>query len=437
MCFTGEAQARGNACGFSNSLFCTGSGKSVDISSAGLVRAKTLLGLEEDNDHSNFQGFQHPTNVYTANKQLGWKNLSHLEMKGGMKNSRIMDHATSVPRLSKTGMVGSELMNEVNPNLLQSEIQNSDPKPPPIKFHTAGGRSLSVSSEALKRARSLLGDPDLGTFLNGGDAVDSAFSVFQDSRFNDASSNKEKDFYSAFTHPGAAKSKHISKTFISPLKSTLNQVKSTFNSENITSGSNLIKKFDAVEDDSIRGFNSNTSYIQKPLGNSPHEPGTAVDNSLANGIGSRINPLARSSREPLVDISNTYGPALTNNRQANSKKKRLRRRTSISPFKRPRSSKFTTPLNRNVSFVPSGKFSNAFELTCFFSPLVIKIYFPHSRFMFPSGLSTSSSENFCLRRTVSTRYPFQIRRTYIKEYFGVPSLDKRMVCGLLIPLFTF
>ncbi|KAE8707280.1 hypothetical protein F3Y22_tig00110384pilonHSYRG00247 [Hibiscus syriacus] len=36
------------------------------------------------------------------------------------------------------------------------------PKPPPIKFHNVGGRSLSDSSEALKRTRSLLGETELG-----------------------------------------------------------------------------------------------------------------------------------------------------------------------------------------------------------------------------------------------------------------------------------
>lgn len=116
------------------------------------------------------------------------------------------------------------MVKEVDTDLLQSEAQYSAPKPPPFKFHTAGGRSFSVSSEALKRARSLLGDPDIGAFLNEGDAFDMGFSVFEDIIFDEASSNKENSFYTAFTHPEASKCKHISKTFISPLKLSANHV---------------------------------------------------------------------------------------------------------------------------------------------------------------------------------------------------------------------
>ena len=82
----------------------------------------------------------------------------------------------------------------------------------------------------MERARSLHGDPeDIGTFLNEGDAVDQGLSVFEDGRFGDASSNKENDFYSAFTHAIASKIKPISRTFISPLKSSANHVQSSIN----------------------------------------------------------------------------------------------------------------------------------------------------------------------------------------------------------------
>ncbi|KAE9608508.1 hypothetical protein Lalb_Chr08g0236481 [Lupinus albus] len=46
-----------------------------------------------------------------------------------------------------------------------------------IKFHTACGRSISISNYALQRARSLLGEPHLGDFFDGGDVSDSIFSL--------------------------------------------------------------------------------------------------------------------------------------------------------------------------------------------------------------------------------------------------------------------
>ncbi|KAF1874236.1 hypothetical protein Lal_00030269 [Lupinus albus] len=51
----------------------------------------------------------------------------------------------------------------------------SSGKQPPIKFHTAGGKSISVSNDALQCARSLLGDPDLRDFFDGGDVVTRSF----------------------------------------------------------------------------------------------------------------------------------------------------------------------------------------------------------------------------------------------------------------------
>ncbi|XP_048225875.1 protein BREAST CANCER SUSCEPTIBILITY 2 homolog B isoform X1 [Ricinus communis] len=393
----GETHARENAHGFTHSLFCTGSGKSVNVSSAGLVRAKTLLGLENSNGISCSEGFQHPRKSTNAPEQNVWPNLSHSTMNKGMENSAM--HDVTVPRsslISKTSLNGHELSNVVNPNLLQSEVHNSITKPPSIKFHTAGGRSLSVSSDALKRAKSLLGDPDLGNFLNEEDVVDPALSVFNENRLNDTSSTKETDFRSTFTYPGIAKSKYISKVFISPLKSSSHQVQSSFNSENAISGVSLIKKFDAVDDKRFLGLNGTLSSMQKPLCNGPCEPDAVEDNSLAHGIGSRINLLARSSSGPLVDISNTIGSCYTNHRHDNSEKKRVGRRSSTSPFKRPRSCKFTTPLNRNYAYAPS-------------------------------GLSASSSENSGFRHSISTRYPYQGSRMYIKDYFRVPSFDKSML----------
>ncbi|KAG8647794.1 hypothetical protein MANES_09G111200v8 [Manihot esculenta] len=388
---SGETHSTDNDCGFNNSLFCTGSGKSVNVSSAGLFRAKALLGLENNNDVSISQVFQHPRKSSNSNatEEHEWQGLSHLRMKESTKNSSM----ESVPRpslISKASSIGSKLSNVVNQNLLQPELHNSISKPPPIKFHTAGGRSLSVSSDALERAKSLLGDPDFGALLNEEDVVDPALSVYKESRFNDASSTKETDFR-AFTYPGTAKSKQISKIFTSPMRLSTKHIQSSLNSENIVSGISLIKKFDAVDDDKFYRLDNTSPFPQRPLSNGSSKTDMVEDKSLEICDVSRINQNVRSSRGPLVDISNTIGTVYTNN-----EKRRFGRGSSTSPFKRPRSSKFTTPLNRNVSYAPS-------------------------------GLSASSSENSCCRRMISTRYPFQIPRMYMKEYFGVPSSDKGLL----------
>ncbi|KAK9289849.1 hypothetical protein L1049_008009 [Liquidambar formosana] len=396
--------ARNNGGAFpSNSLFQTGSGKMVNISSAGLVKAKTLLGLEENYNHNTFQDFECANQLSTTdtNEAFGLRNSSHLEMREGVNNFGIIDAASiTTPQLnSKTGLLVSELKKEAIPNLMQSEMCNSAPKPPPIKFHTAGGRSLSVSSDALQRARSLLGDPELGMFINERDVDDQVFSFFKEGRHDNNSLNKKNDPHASFSHQEMTKSKQASKNFISPLRSSSNQMRSSVMSESIISGSNLIKKFDAEDDDSNFRSNSNKSSLQKPLSNRPCSPHSVTENSLANGFGSRINPPGSSSRGPLVDISNCIGTSYTNKKQIISEKRRLGKTSSVSPFKRPRSSRFSAPLNSNILFVPN-------------------------------GLSTLASENSCSKRRVSSQYPFQVPRMYIKEYFGVPPSHQIMLESL-------
>ncbi|PPD97740.1 hypothetical protein GOBAR_DD05250 [Gossypium barbadense] len=130
--------------GSGSSLFQTGSGKMVNISSAGLVRAKTLLGLEHDNENHNFEGFQHPRRLPATNEPYDCQRFSHSGKKEDLQNYGVMD-VTSEPRHmlnSRNGLVGGELGSENDSTPMHSKMFDSAPKPPPIKFHTAGGRSL-------------------------------------------------------------------------------------------------------------------------------------------------------------------------------------------------------------------------------------------------------------------------------------------------------
>ncbi|KAG7965180.1 hypothetical protein I3843_09G211200 [Carya illinoinensis] len=390
---TGQVLARDNGCDSSDSLFQTGSGKTVNISSDGLVRAKTLLGLEEDTDNCVSQGYQHSAK---SNKPFGWRGLSPLEMGEGVNDSVIKD-VRSVPRhsfVSKIGSGGSRLKNQGNPNVMQPEMHSSSLKPPPIKFQTAGGRSLSVSGDALKRAMSLLGEPELGTFLNEGDADDSIFSFSKETRLTDTSSNEGNDPRTPFSHEKMENCKNMPNIFISPLWSSSYQGRLPIKSEDIIAGNNLIKEFDAVHHGNACRLNSNASSLGKRLSDGQGGSDTVAKSSLANGVGSRINSFGRSPARPLVDISNTIGTACTNNGQITSVK-RILGKSSISPFKKPRSSKFSTPLNSTVPFVSN-------------------------------GLSTSTSEPSCCKTGISSRYPFKIPRMYVKEFIKVPPSNQNM-----------
>eukprot|EP00268_Persea_americana_P065099 TRINITY_DN8643_c1_g1_i1.p1 TRINITY_DN8643_c1_g1~~TRINITY_DN8643_c1_g1_i1.p1 ORF type:complete len:867 (-),score=167.40 TRINITY_DN8643_c1_g1_i1:1431-3725(-) len=112
-----------------------------------------------------------------------------------------------------------------------------------------------------------------------------------------------------------------------------------------------------------------------------------VNDSFEKDIASRT---VLQGRAPLVDVSNKIKASCANQKYLTSEKRRLGRRSSISPFKRPRSSRFSNPLNASIS-IPS------------------------------KGSSTeSTSEDSCCKKKVSTRYPFQVTRKTINEFFGGP-----------------
>lgn len=364
----GEGHQAGNECGYSNSLFQTGSGKFVNISSAGLVKAKTLLGLEEDDDHCNFQDLQHTRTPSTPISPCGWQSVSNLPVKEVVEVNQLVNVA-QVPRPSSicnSGLPGHIFKNEINSGMMPSESPNSAPKLPPIKFLTAGGRSLSVSSDALQYARSLLGDPELGTPFDEGTAGESDLSFFKEARLYNSISNKEIDVFTSTQE--ASKNRSLTKSFTSPLRSFSNQAMSMVNLENIYVSGNLIKKFDAVDDDRV-GVLDELPPMDKTLSNMPSAPNTKMVNPLEDINGSRSNSLGRSFGKPLADITNRIGAAHHNIKQ-NSSEKRRQWRSSVSPFKRPRSSKFSTPLVTNVSLA-NGKFSKGFELTLLMLALLV------------------------------------------------------------------
>ncbi|CAI0424122.1 unnamed protein product, partial [Linum tenue] len=349
---TGEAYNGDVPSNFSNSLFQTASGKSVGFTSAGLSKARSLLGMTEDGGNaSSFEGFQRPQRSSFAKVHTGGQGFTHLGMRDGA-SKEMPGSSPATPY--KTGLAGSRLSNEFTPDSLLSKVHDTAAKPPPIKFQTAGGRSLSVSTDALQRARSLLGDPDLGSFFNVGDP---AIAVSEERRTSDSSFSKVKDVYAGFTYPGAARSKYTQKNFLPPLKASSNQFQGLLNSENVSIGSNLLKQFDAVGNDCINGnVNKENSLASYKTCMDDH----ARLNTIGNGSALRRIQVAKPCPGPLADISNTVHTNCADGRQVGGGKRRLRGGISVSPFKRPRNSKFITPLNKN--HCPSGKPEELFSM---------------------------------------------------------------------------
>lgn len=223
-------------------MFQTGSGKAVTISTSGLERAQKLLCLKDNQTHQGFEETMQQLHARSSNQQSS----PHLGLKIGVADKQSKDSISSLrsPLKVRSETSGSELL-DVTPDSVHSIS-----KPSSIKFHTAGGRSISVSSNALQRARSLLGDPELGSFMNEGDAGEPVFSIFKD-RKSDMNLNKSYCSDTCVSDQHSVTRKRVSKNFIYPLRPTSSQTQSLFN---VGSGKNLIRNFDAEVHEST-GYN--------------------------------------------------------------------------------------------------------------------------------------------------------------------------------------
>ncbi|RDX88899.1 Protein BREAST CANCER SUSCEPTIBILITY 2-like B, partial [Mucuna pruriens] len=338
----GEERVEDDSFTFSNSLFTTGSGKKVTVSSRSFVRAKTLL----DTIDSNIQS-PHPT----------------------QNSPPIGETCRKQPQLKLPRVINSPSV------ALKNDFEEKDAcKQAPIKFHTAGGRSISVSNDALLRARSLLGDPDVGDLFEGGDA---GFSF----PFKRQTSGRG-DCNTPLVRGVAAGRNCKTKSFTFPLQSSSRQrdLSAKFPCEG--DGTNLITKFDAVEEESGCSWKSTNACGQKRN----QAPRSAVYDSSLNDF---------SLHRPLVDVSNTINTDQTNSRQPASGKRRLGLCVTVSPFKKPRSSKISVPSDQDVGKSP-------YDLA-----------------------QLSSGVSGC-KREVSTRYPIHYPRMYIKEFFAMPHLEKKV-----------
>ncbi|KAL0842783.1 hypothetical protein Bca101_016028 [Brassica carinata] len=359
---------RENEFGDPNSFFQTASNKKVNVSSAALSRANALLRLEDD----DFNGFHHLKRSNSSHQKLGC--------------SALKTHATGVQHHSETpGQYEGHVSGKISENLYPS------PMVPPTKFQTAGGKTLSVSVQALKRARNLLGDPESGTFFDDVAAEDQFATPQKAQKLGDIAINNRNANTGYKSHEGKTSNKHPATSFVSPLRSSSKQFRSV-KLEDLASAGNLIKKFDAAVDETDCALNITKLATHGLSNNRPSASNMAVNNAKANGF----IPIAKQFGQPLVDITNRSDTAYANKKQDSTQKKRLGKTISVSPFKRPRNSSFKTPLKKNAQHALS-------------------------------GLSIVSSETLNSKKVLSTRYPERSQRVYIKDYFRMhPTVTTKM-----------
>ncbi|XP_047949061.1 protein BREAST CANCER SUSCEPTIBILITY 2 homolog B-like [Salvia hispanica] len=358
-----------------NSMFQTGLGKTVSISSAGLLRAKTLLGLDGNCDQEQRQ------KQSISSELLSSANPSHLDTQKLSKlNFSSSTKAGAYPRV-KSSTHPNESMNF--PECMTAAASEL----PQVKFQTAGGRSISVSSDALQRAKNLLGNLEVDSFLNEASTANPLFSVIDGKP--SCLSNKKDDFTSPFLHHQAIENGGQPLRNFSSSPSSSSYKRNSFGkSERLQPGNNLIAQFDAeaAGNSCKRHYNGFTGE-RKP----PKKKSCSNMDGLEFAILPKSDPSKGSSNTALVDISNTMN---IDNKQYSVEKKRLRGISSVSPFKKPRSS-FVTPLKK----------TNLSDTNVLSRP--------------------APKESPCKQR-VSLRYPSQRLRVYLKEYFSQPPLQEKL-----------
>ncbi|KAK1283655.1 hypothetical protein QJS10_CPB21g01427 [Acorus calamus] len=189
---------------FSDFPFQTGSGKTVNVSFAGLKRAKTLLGLDAS------QTVEHTIkgrDNYTFNEQ---ETSCHLEKGLGLNHELASAQSTgfldtrSIPRhLTCTGdmsIFGNQRMNKSPFRVFESGLHRSASINPQIKLQTAGGLAIQISDDALQRARSILGESEIEVPHNERKGSYPNLSVLKENEYLHNTSLNEENVFQASLH---------------------------------------------------------------------------------------------------------------------------------------------------------------------------------------------------------------------------------------------
>ncbi|KAF8663008.1 hypothetical protein HU200_055596 [Digitaria exilis] len=321
------------------SPFKTSCARTVNVSSAGVSRAATLLGLEENTLSTQFFGH--------VGDKLGTK----ITVKQDNPEQRLdVASPNAISGGTHKGFYPTE-----NPIPVESFSKTaSDAGGHSFRFSTAGGRSMAISSDALRRAKNLLGDADLTVSPN-------------DSVGRSLASAQEK----------------LPDSIISPKGDESNL-------SHITEAMGYAVPDTPVTKGNANKFHMGREYVSiKEIPKAPKPP----SRYLSEG-NNAIDTKDKTERHhmpagPLVDITNYMATCSGNMDHFANGKRTVGGKNSISPFKRPRSSRFITPTKTN-------KLSSAGES------------------------KVGSTKVSPCRTKLSERYPFQHERKSCQDYFGGP-----------------
>uniref|UniRef100_J3KWN6 Uncharacterized protein n=1 Tax=Oryza brachyantha TaxID=4533 RepID=J3KWN6_ORYBR len=293
--------------------------RTVNISSVGVSRAATLLGLEDN----------------TLSTQL----LGHVGDKLGTKinvereNSEHRFDVASVRGVSggcpmNLGPAENQVLMDPHQQSTFSKTTVSDSSEQAIKFSTAGGRSMAISSDALQRAKSLLGESDLEVLPNNFLGHSSA------------SPCKEKLQNSTRLRKGET-------DLLKTIRGESKTEPAIFSLPAMPDRKHTDSLGRAIPDTTLANGNSVRFHAARgyhPINEIPKLPKPSSRCSFGTENASDTNDKARRFQMPpgpLVDITNYMGTHSVKTDSLPTEKRRIGGRNTISTFKRPRSSRRT------------------------------------------------------------------------------------------------
>uniref|UniRef100_A0A453E490 Uncharacterized protein n=1 Tax=Aegilops tauschii subsp. strangulata TaxID=200361 RepID=A0A453E490_AEGTS len=281
----------------------TSCARTVNISSVGVSRAATLLGLEENTLSTQFFGH--------VGDKLGTK--INFEQENPEQRLGLASYPTE-NQVHKEQHRPFELSN----NTVSDSGEHS------IRFSTAGGRSMAISSDALERAKSLLGESDLMVSTNN-------LSYPLGSACNDKMQNSTV----APKEGGSDLSKRRRVSGRTEL--------ATFSHQAMSDRKDTGSFGNAVSD--IHPTSENTNRFHVGSRSTSEIPKIVKPSSRCLSETDNTNDTKDKTRQlhmpagALVDISNFMGSYSGNIDHVVNEKRRIGGRNSASSFKRPRSSR--------------------------------------------------------------------------------------------------
>ncbi|KAJ8503827.1 hypothetical protein OPV22_004713 [Ensete ventricosum] len=256
-------------------MFSTGSGKPVTVKESSIRKAAAIFigeNMEKEQMHGNFRW---DMNQETAGTSL----LDCVDV-----NSV---HTSPENCINKFCSTGSHLTNGQLQKALEHKLDSSDYGQSPVKFQTAGGRYISISNDALKRARSLLGKSDIEASENNITLDQPLSPVLRNKKVVDVTFSNKENISSPHSPHCGGMNKLVSRTPPSLTKRRQFSVTRKIKSDSYT-----------LDQENARSFTLKNIYSgnktpvnQKPEKDDLHSAGSAVEivRRIENGDGTSLD----------------------------------------------------------------------------------------------------------------------------------------------------